>query len=57
MVASAEGVALVGPALLNELGQAIEYATGLGIGMADLPAPAIEWVAEWERINGWNARL
>lgn len=38
-----EGVANVGSAILYELGAAIDYATGLGIGLADLPAEAIEW--------------
>lgn len=32
----------VGPAAAA-LADAIEYATGLGIGMADLPYEAIEW--------------
>jgi len=46
-----EGIALVGPALIAELTQAIEYATGLGIGMSDLPFEAIEWYNGMNEIN------
>lgn len=44
MIMAAGGIAAAGP-LAAELMLAIEYATGLGIGMADLPFEAIEWYA------------
>lgn len=42
--ATVEGVRNIGPALISEFLAKIEYATGLGIGMSDLPYEAIEWV-------------
>lgn len=51
-----EGVALVGPGLLIELAEAIDYATGLGVGMADIPFPAIQWTSEWERYNKFGRK-
>lgn len=46
-----EGLPIGGTAVLTELIDTIEYAFGLGIGMADLPAPAIMWYNEWHRLN------
>lgn len=52
MVITVEAMALAGPLAFAELGAALEYATGLGVGMADLPAPAIEWHAAWHATHG-----
>lgn len=49
--ATVEGLPIGGTAVLTELIDTIEYAFGLGIGMADLPAPAIMWYNEWHRLN------
>ena len=38
-----EGIRQIGPALLSQLTDSLQYTTGLGIGMADLPFEAIEW--------------
>ena len=50
-VCTMEGLTLAGPTLIRELTSAVEYATGLGIGMADLPYEAIEWYTEANKIN------
>lgn len=42
------GLNKIGPDIVSRFAWAIEYATGLGIGMADLPYEAIQWMEVME---------
>lgn len=43
-----EGLRRVGSQMMQRLAESIEYALGLGIGMADLPVEAIQYTEAWE---------
>lgn len=45
------GVMVVSGPVAAEAAELIEYATGLGIGMSDLPYPALEWYDAWHATN------
>ena len=46
-VISMEAGNVIGSAAMERLVAAIQYATGLGVGMEDLPVEAIEWYNAW----------